>query len=126
MGGINGTTIATLAYGNTLMSAGAIQVTKSGLIAILDQLVPAIDTYKPPQGGSLGNPVAITPLQNCGSISTAFAFTPPNNLLLASGGNGVGESCVWKYPAGGSPLQSVQGGPQSGAFGVAINPPEIP
>ncbi len=40
----------------------SIQVTTAGQIAIEDNGNDAIDTYKPPSGGSLGTPTQITPL----------------------------------------------------------------
>ena len=77
VGGIAGKVVKPLTTANLLQYPGGVQVTKSGQIAILDQSngsgSPTIYTYSPPSHGSLGKPVATTPLSSAND-AVAFAF----------------------------------------------------
>ena len=113
-----GTTYQELTTSNVLAFPGQIQITNGGQIAVTDQTTAAIYTYDPPSGGSLGAPVAITPLEG---PAGSFAFTK-NMRTLFTAGSGGGEK--YNYPAGGQPTLSfdVAGEP----IGIAVLPTQFP
>jgi hypothetical protein len=123
VGGISGTSIATLTTSNTILYPGGVQVTASGQIAFMDQGPgPAIYTYNPPVSGSLGSPVAATPLAGAND-PVSFAFDKGMaDVLIADAG--LVSATRYAYPAGGSLLGSRKL-PRGGLpIGVAITPTE--
>ena len=121
VGGISGTAITTLTTSNTILYPGGIQVTASGQIAFMDQGPgPAIYTYNPPVSGSLGSPVATTPLADA-SDPVSFAFDKKiTDVLIADAG--LVSATQYAYPAGGSPLRSHKLPDGGLPIGVAITP----
>jgi hypothetical protein len=86
-----------------------------------------IDTYDPPEGGSLGSPVSTTSLTVSG-YANLFTFRASGRGLwmayqLASGSETASE---YVYPAGGAPEKSVIGTANSYPGGVAVTPPLVP
>jgi len=117
-----GTTFATLTTGNAITFPGGVQVTTTGQIAIDDQSGFAVFTYNPPSGGSLGSPVATTPLTGA-SDPVTYAFTNDMaDLYTADAGLGVSEE--FAYPAGGAPASSITVGGQP--IGAAVIPTQFP
>ena len=115
--------IVSLTTGNAISFPGGVEVTTKGLIAIDDQEGAAIYSYKAPKKGSLGSPVATTPVTGS-SDPVTFAFTSNNaDLWTADAGNA--DSAEFAYPKGGSALKSI---PVSGGepIGVAVVPAEVP
>lgn len=120
-GGCKAKTIATLKVGNVIAFPGPVQVTKDDDVAVGDQ-GGAIYTYKPPERGSLGAPIATTPLTGASDVM-AFAFgTTGKDLWTADVGLGVADE--YKYPAGGSPVFGITG--LTGPDGVVVMPVDIP
>jgi hypothetical protein len=123
VGGINGTTIAALTTGNPINYPGGVQVTTGGQIAIMDQGPgPAIYTYNPPVSGSLGSPIATTPLG--GSFDpVSFAFDK-GTMHASTADAELVSSNKYAYPAGGSPIR-IRKLPRGGLpVGIAITPTE--
>lgn len=122
VGGIKGKTIKILTTANTISFPGGLALTAKGLIAIEDLLAPTIYTYNPPnrKTGSLGKPVATTPLQGGGD----FAFKPGNAFVLVV--NGYTDSVdEYAYPAGGSPVKSFTLPSGTSPVDMTVYPPEI-
>jgi DNA-binding beta-propeller fold protein YncE len=114
-----GKTLKTLAYNGTILFPGGIQVTSDGKIAIDDQEAASIYTFDPPENGSLGSPIATTPLTGS-SDPVTFVFTK-NNKELWDVDAGLAHVDEFAYPAGGDALKSI---PVAGS-GVAVVPAEI-
>jgi len=117
-----GKTLNTLTYNGTISFPGGVQVTTGDKIAIDDQLASAVYTYKPPKGGSLGSPIATTPLTGS-SDPVTIAFTSTNKDVWTADA-GLGSSNEFAYPKGGSPVATISVGGQP--IGVAIVPVEQP
>ncbi len=120
VGGVNGTSISSLTYNNTICGPGGVQVTKTGDIAIDDQCGLNIYTYNPPSNGSLGSPVATTPLSGAKDPQT-FALSR-NGAIAAVADPSLGQAEKYAYPSGGSPILLTNLPPDSYPIGVAINP----
>ncbi len=123
VGGVTGTSLTPLTTSNTIGFPGGVQVTKTGDIAIEDQLFAAIYTYRSPSNhspanGSLGSPLSTTPLTNASSPIT-FALSASNAVVAVTTGNQVSK---YAYPAGGSPLGATHFPAGAQPYGVAINP----
>jgi len=121
------------------------QVTKSGLIAILDQgngsSTPTIYAYNPPKRGSLGDPVTTTPLSSAND-ALAFAFQGRNERFVLTADtfstllgrkrvksdheDQIGQTQLFAYPAGGGEVQSVRLPLDAILVGVAVNPAGSP
>jgi len=115
------TTLNVLTTENSIEFPGGVQVTTKNEIAIDDQEAYAIYTYNQPKDGSLGSPIATTPLSGSGDPVT-FVFTQNNQDLWiadASNQNGVAE---YAYPDGGNPVKTLP----LPAGGIAIVPAQIP
>jgi hypothetical protein len=132
-GGCNATKAKILTTTNSIPYAASIRVDKAGRIAIFtatsDLKTDAIDSYDPPKGASLGNPVSTTPLPGSNYNGT-FAFQA-SGLGLWAANFGVGSSyrsgaSEYAYPAGGAPQKTIVGAPQSVAYGVAVTPALVP
>jgi hypothetical protein len=108
-----------LAHKGSILFPGGVQVTTGGKIAILDQEATSIYTFNPPVKGSLGSPVATTPLTGS-SDPVTFVFTHTNKDLWDADA-GLAEVGEFAYPAGGSALKSI---PVAG--GIAIVPAALP
>lgn len=123
VGGISGTAITTLTTTNTILYPGGVQVTTNGQIAFMDQGPgPAIYSYNPPVSGSLGSPVATTPLTGAND-PVSFAFDKGiTDVFIADAG--LVSATKYAYPAGGSPLRSHKLPAGGLPIGAAITPTE--
>jgi hypothetical protein len=117
-----GKKLVTLTYKNTIEFPGGVEVTTGGKIAIDDQLSFDVYSYNPPKKGSLGSPVATTPLTGSGDPVT-FAFTQTNKDLWTADAS-LADANEFAYPKGGSSIKSIAVGGQP--IGVAVVPAEIP
>jgi len=115
------TTLKVLTTDNSIEFPGGVQVTTKNEIAIDDQEASTIYTYKQPKNGSLGSPIATTPLNGSGDEVT-FAFTQNNQDLWASDASSQNGVAEFAYPKGGSPLKTLP----LPAGGIALLPAEIP
>ncbi len=122
-GDCKATTITTLKVGNAIAFPGGIQITNDDDVAIEDQEGAAIYTYKPPANGSLGKPIATTPLKGA-SDPVTFAFTSTGTDLWTSDA-GLIAADEFAYPKGGSPIASIKAS-LSEPIGVAVIPAEVP
>ena len=119
----SGKTFSTLTYNGTIEFPGGIEVTTDGKIAIDDQEAATIYTFNPPKNGSLGSPIATTPLTGSADPVT-YAFTKNNKALwIVDAGNG--DAAKYAYPAGGSPVKTFSL-PDAEPIGVALVPAEVP
>lgn len=121
-GGCSATSITTLTVGNTILFPGGVQVL-SGNILIDDQLGPAIYTYAPPSGGSLGSPTATTLLMS-GTDPVTFAMKKSGLDLWAASNGGQAGGFKYTYP-GGQFVKSITDGFLI-AIGIAVNPAAKP
>jgi hypothetical protein len=143
VGGIGGKTVKPLTTENLLQYPGGMQVTNSGKIAILDQGegsgTPTIYAYNPPSHGSLGKPVATTPLSSSNN-ALAFAFedrndryvltadtflTPNSKRVKGAHQDQIGQTQLFNYPLGGM-VTAVRLPYNATLVGVALNPPQSP
>jgi hypothetical protein len=115
-----GKTLSMLGYNGTILFPGGVAVTTHGKIAILDQEAATIYTFNPPKNGSLGSPIASTPLTGA-SDPVTFVFTKQNKDFWDADA-GLAQVDEFAYPAGGSAVKSL---PVPGG-GIAIVPAEIP
>ena len=89
VGGVSGKAISILTTGNSVGYPGGIAISSKGKIAVDDQENIEIFTYKPPVNGSLGMPIATTPLTGAGD-PISFAFTPTDkNIWVADAAGGL-------------------------------------
>ena len=77
VGGMSGKAISILATGNSVGFPGGIAISSTDKIALDDQQNLTIFTYNAPVKGSLGMPIATTPLTGAGD-PISFAFTRTN------------------------------------------------
>jgi len=129
-GGCNAKRVRTLTTNNMIQRAGSIKVDKAGRIAILDWSNPndaVIDTYNPPKGGSLGNPVSTTSLTVSG-YAGPFTFQASGRglWLLYQDTSGSATASEYAYPAGGAPKKSIIGTPSQAYCCVAVTPVLVP
>ncbi len=122
VGGVTGSTIVSLTKGNAIGFPGGVQVTKSGLLSIDDQMGRTIDTYNPPVGGSLGMPVRVTPLIGADDPVT-FAIGPAGKHLFSADA-GLDSADKYSFPAGGTPVQTVTFPSAGLPIGSATTPTE--
>jgi hypothetical protein len=114
--------ITTLSVGNTIFFPGGVQVTKQDKIVIDDQEGAAVYTYNPPVKGSLGQPVATTPLSD---VSDPVTFALTNSVKdLWTADAGLAASQEFAYPAGGSAIATISG--LTEPIGVVVTPAEVP
>jgi hypothetical protein len=117
-GGCRAKSIKTLSVGNAIVVPGGVQV-QNGNILIDDQMVPAIYTYAPPSGGSLGSPTATTMLM-AGTDPVTFAMMKNGESVWAANNFIQAGGYKYTYP-GGRFLKSITDGfilP----IGIAVNP----
>ena len=117
-----GTNFVALTTNNVINFPGGVQVTIKGKIAIDDQTGAAVYTYNPPKNGSLGNPIATTPVT--GSSDPVTVALTSNNKDLWTADAGLGQSNEFAYPKGGSILKSITVGGLP--IGVALVPADKP
>lgn len=104
--------------GVTLQFPGGVAVNVKNQIVVGDQQAGVLYTFAQPKGGSLGKPLATTPLRSGGTVG--FALTKNGtDLWAASGYPGISE---YAYPAGGTPVKSLA----VGYGGIAVTPAETP
>jgi NHL repeat len=120
VGGVSGKAITILATGNSVGFPGGIAISSTHKIALDDQQNVAIFTYNAPVKGSLGMPIATTPLTGAGD-PISFAFTRTNQHVwvadAARGGSSVsapGKPKVlvssadkYRYPTGGASRKDI-------------------
>ncbi len=128
-GGCNATNFRTLTLGNTLTAyPGGIKIDKAGHIAIVDLSssgATQIDTYDPPSGGSLGNPISATPLVGAGV--GPLAFVPLGGHVWLGNCNSLTPfGSKYAYPAGGAPEKIINSNQNVLSCGVAVTPPLVP
>ena len=88
VGGVNGNAIAILTTGNSVGFPGGIAISLTGKIALDDQENLEIFTYNAPVKGSLGMPIATTPLAGAGD-PISIAFTPADkDIWVADAAHG--------------------------------------
>jgi hypothetical protein len=121
-GGCSATSITTLSVGNTIQFPGGVQVL-SGNILIDDQMVPAVYTYGPPSGGSLGSPIATTMLMT-GTDPVTIAMMKDGLSLWAASNIGQAGGFKYTYP-GGQFIKSITDGFII-TIGIAVNPAAKP
>jgi hypothetical protein len=103
VGGVSGKAITVLTTGNTVGYPGGIAISSMGKIALDDQKNVAIYTYNAPVKGSLGTPIATTPLTGAGDpISIAFTRRDKGIWVADPAGGGLADkalvSSADKYP----------------------------
>jgi hypothetical protein len=121
VGGVSGKAITILATGNSVGYPGGIAISSRGKIAIDDQENLTIFTFNPPVKGSLGMPIATTPLTGAGD-PISFAFTRTNNRIwVADAAHGesmksapvepnkflVPSADKYRYPKGGASTKDI-------------------
>jgi len=124
VGGVGGTAIAVLTTGNSVGFPGGIAISSAGKIALDDQQNVTIFTYNAPVNGSLGMPIATTPLAGAGD-PISFAFTRTNRRIwvadaargLSSGSTAsapgkppkvlVSSADKYRYPKGGASSKDI-------------------
>jgi hypothetical protein len=128
VGGVNGKAITILTTGNTFGYPGGIAFSSTGTIAIDDQENVAIYTYNAPVKGSLGAPIATTPLTGAGDpIGITFTQTDkgiwvadparggaPNKVLVPSADK-------YQYPAGGGSTKDILFSHGSQPTGIVVS-----
>jgi NHL repeat len=114
VGGVSGDAITVLTTGNTVGYPGGVAVTSAGKIVVDDQKNVAIYTYNAPVKGSLGTPIATTPLTGAGDpISIAFTRKDKGIWVAdpASGGAAdkalVSSADKYQYTTGGGSTRDI-------------------
>ncbi len=98
VGGVSGKAITILATGNAIGYPGGIAISSTGKIALDDQENLTIFTYNAPVKGSLGMPIATTPLTGAGD-PISFAFTRTNkHIWVADAARGLSAPSVSGEP----------------------------
>jgi hypothetical protein len=97
-GGCKATAITTLTTGNVLGYPGGVRVTTTGKVAIDDQQAATVFTYEAALNGSLGEPIASTPLTGA-SDPVTFSFTKSGTLSWVADATNADAFDV-TYPAG--------------------------
>jgi hypothetical protein len=107
---------------------GAVLVSPKGKIVISDPKLNKVFTYNPPVNGSLGAPIAITPL--VGSyygVVIAFNQSATDLWTANPGFNGHPVKVPeYAYPAGGTAVGHLPATDFVEPAGVAVKPPEEP
>jgi hypothetical protein len=98
VGGVSAKAITILATGNSVGYPGGIAISATGKIALDDQENITIFTYNAPVKGSLGMPIATTPLTGAGD-PISFAFTRTNkHIWVADAARGLSSPSVSGKP----------------------------
>jgi NHL repeat len=121
VGGVRGKAISILATGNSVGFPGGIAISSTGKIGLDDQENITIFTYNAPVKGSLGMPIATTPLTGAGD-PISFAFIPTNkHIWVADAAGGLSRPSVsgepdkvlvssadkYRYPKGGATSKDI-------------------
>ncbi len=114
VGGVTGNAIAVLTTGNTIGYPGGVAISSVGKIVLDDQENVAIYTYNAPVKGSLGAPIATTPLTGAGD-PIGIAFTNRDKGIWvadpASGGAAdkvlVSSADKYQYSEGGASTRAI-------------------
>jgi hypothetical protein len=132
--GCNAKKVETLTTGNAVVYGGGLRIDRAGRIAIMTVTGTIsysydIDTYDPPQKGSLGNPIATTPVPS--NVTGVFAFRASGRALWVGYQNAgpsytPAESEI-AYPGGGAAKKTIMG-PTGVAYGagIAVSPALVP
>jgi hypothetical protein len=120
-GGCGAKNITLLTTSNSTPQADGIQVDKSGRISVLDKFYGAIYTYDPPKNGTLGSPVATTPLTSSDAIDFTF-LASGKDVYTADYDQGTAKE--YDYPAGGAAKKSIAVGGVND--GIAVTSPLAP
>jgi hypothetical protein len=109
---------------NSIQVAEGVQIDRGDRIAIYDPHQNTIFAYKPPRGGSLGNPAASVLIPSPGNPINFVFSKSGGNVYTAEQDSSGGIMHKFAYPAGGSPKYTlfVGGAPQ----GIAITSPLLP
>ncbi|HLY03048.1 MAG TPA: hypothetical protein VKR56_11225 [Candidatus Cybelea sp.] len=97
----SGTTISQLTTGNVIGGVGGLRTLTNYNVEIVDSSNLVIDSYGPPSGGSLGNPIvtqlttAVLPIQE--------NFTKGSHSVLVADA-GAHDAALWSFPDGGDPI----------------------
>jgi hypothetical protein len=98
VGGVSGKAISILTTGNSIGYPGGIAISSTGKIALDDQENVSIFTYNAPVKGSLGMPIATTPLTGAGD-PISFAFTGTNkHIWVADAAHGKSTASAQVEP----------------------------
>lgn len=98
VGGVSGKAITILATGNSVGYPGGIAIPSAHKIAFDDQQNLAVFTYNAPVQGSLGMPIATTPLTGAGD-PISFAFTRRNKgIWVADAARGLSNGSTASTP----------------------------
>jgi NHL repeat len=124
VGGVSGNAITMLTTGNSVGYPGGIAVPSAHKVAFDDQQNLAVFTYNAPVQGSLGMPIATTPLTGAGD-PISFAFTRSNKgIWVADAARGLSSGSAatpgepppkvlvssadkYRYPKGGSTSKDI-------------------
>jgi hypothetical protein len=120
VGGVSGNSISILATGNSVGYPGGIAISSKGKIAVDDQENVTIFTYNAPVKGSLGMPIATTPLTGAGD-PISFAFTRTNKRIWVADAASpdsaasaprppkvlVSSADKYRYPKGGASTKDI-------------------
>jgi hypothetical protein len=114
VGGANGKAITVLTTGNTIGYPGGIAITSMGKIVFDDQKNVAIYTYNPPVKGSLGTPIATTPLTGAGDpIGITFTRSEKGIWVADPASGGLADKALvssadkYQYPVGGGSTRDI-------------------
>jgi hypothetical protein len=119
-GECSATTITTLTTSNAIEFPGGVQVDAKGNILVDDQEGFVIYAYKAPVGTKLGAPVATTALNGAGDPVT-FSLNKAETTVWTADASLV-EGLAYRFPAGGSKVNSIAGPPFEQPIGVVVTP----
>ena len=139
VGGVSGKAITVLATGNSVGFPGGIAISSRGKIALDDQQNLAIYTYHAPVKGSLGMPIATTPLTGAGD-PISFAITRTNKeIWVADPARGgltasapgppkvlVSSADKYRYPKGGASRKDIFFSHGAQPDGIVLSPDSQP
>jgi hypothetical protein len=97
----SGTTISQLTTGNVIGGVGGLRTLTNYNVEIVDSTNLVIDSYGPPSGGSLGNPV-VTQLSTA-VLPVQENFTKGSHSVLVAD-EGAHDAALWSFPDGGEPI----------------------
>ena len=135
VGGVSGKAITVLTTGNSVGYPGGIAISSRGKIALDDQENLAIFTYNAPVTGSLGTPIATTPLTGAGD-PISFAITRTNKeIWVADAARGgltgsspgpdkvlVSSADKYRYTKGGASRKDILFSHGSQPDGIVLSP----
>ena len=116
-GGCKATTIATLSVPG-IAAPGGIGVDAAGNVAIGDEERNQIDVFAP---GNFSKPKFVVPLQD--GSAAGFVFSSSGKQLWTTSG-GSATAVEYRYPAGGAPIDTLNGFVEPA--GVGVTPAQVP